>query len=164
MFYNDPNFWVLVSFVIFVALVWWKARKTVAGTLDARIQRIQAELDEVHQLKQQAQDALAEQRQRSRQAKEEIKKIEERARAEASFQARAAEEKYERSIAQRRELATQRIAQAEAAAMKAISERTVELSMRAAQQILEQQMQGKVGQSAINAAIKDVAAVAKKSA
>ncbi|NQY82296.1 MAG: F0F1 ATP synthase subunit B [Alphaproteobacteria bacterium] len=164
MFYTDPTFWVLVSFIIFCGVVWWKARGIIAQNLDTRVERIQAELDEVRQLKAQAQQAQAEQRQRNRQAKEEVKAIEAAAREEVTEQARLAHEKLERTMAQRREQATQRIVQAEAAALKEIAERTIGLSISASQKILEGQMVGKVGASIIDAAIKEAADIAEKHA
>ena len=159
--FQDPAFWVLVAFVIFCGLVWWKARGILASSLDARLERIQAELDEVRKLKQQAQEAQSAQRQRNRQAKEEVKAMEAAARQEVANQASIAEEKLARTIAARREQATQRIAQAEAAALQEIADRTVALSIAASQKILQDQMDGKVGETTVDAAIKEVANIAK---
>lgn len=159
--FQDPAFWVLVAFVIFVALAWWKARGVIARSLDARLEQIQSELDEVRMLKQQAHEAQKAQRQRNRQAKEEVKAMEAAAREEVAHQAKLAEEKLARTIAARREQATQRIAQAEAAALQEIADRTVALSIAASQKILQDQMEGKVGETTVDAAIKEVTKIAK---
>ncbi len=53
---QKPEFWVAVSFVIFMALVWKKASAAITALLDARAAKIRAELDEAERLHK---DALA---------------------------------------------------------------------------------------------------------
>ena len=50
-----PEFWVFVSFVIFMAIVWKVGGfKTMAGGLDARGERVRAELAEAQRLREDA--------------------------------------------------------------------------------------------------------------
>ena len=46
---NDPTFWVAVAFVVFAGLMVWKAAKPILAGIDARGERIKAELDEALQ-------------------------------------------------------------------------------------------------------------------
>ena len=45
-FFHDPEFWVLVAAIIFVAAVYKPVGRALTGGLDARAARIRAELDE----------------------------------------------------------------------------------------------------------------------
>ena len=43
---QDPTFWVAIAFLIFVALIVWKARGAITGGLDARSAKIATEIEE----------------------------------------------------------------------------------------------------------------------
>ena len=88
----------------------------------------------------------------------------EQAKAEAVGQAEIAREKLERAMETRREQAMQRIAQAEASAIREIADRTTDLSIEASRKILRQQMDGSVGAQNIDTAIKDVSDLMKRTA
>src|SRR6266849_6390007 len=81
--FADPEFWVLVAAVIFVAGIWKPARKAVLGALDERGERIRAELDEAQKLREEAEQLLAQYQQREREAAAEAEAIVARAREEA---------------------------------------------------------------------------------
>ena len=57
-FYLDPKFWVGVSFVIFLLLVGRKAWAQLTGMLDARAERVRAELAEAARLREEAEAML----------------------------------------------------------------------------------------------------------
>ena len=44
-----PEFWVAVAFIIFMVLVWKKASAAIGSMLDARAEKIRAELDEAYE-------------------------------------------------------------------------------------------------------------------
>ena len=70
MFFLEAEFWVFVAFVIFVAIVWKVGGfKSIVGGLDARAERIRAELGEAQRLREEAAGVLAEY-QRKREAAE----------------------------------------------------------------------------------------------
>ena len=87
--FGEAEFWVLIAFVISMAIVVWKARGAMLGMLDRRAEKIKAELDEARRLAEEAQKALAQHQLRQRDALKEAEAIIAQARAEA---ARAAEE------------------------------------------------------------------------
>jgi F-type H+-transporting ATPase subunit b len=59
MFWMTPEFWLAISFLTFVALVYRKAAGAFLGALDARTDKIRAEIEEVEQLRREAGEALA---------------------------------------------------------------------------------------------------------
>lgn len=82
---NDPTFWVAVAFVIFIGLMYWKARKPVLDGLDARADRIKSELDEAQRLREEAQKALAEYKRKQRDAAKEAEDMLANAKHEAEL-------------------------------------------------------------------------------
>src|SRR3546814_8996364 len=87
---NDPTFWVAVAFVVFAGLMIWKARQPVLQSLDARAERIRAELDEAQRLREEAQKALAEYKRKQRDAAKEAEDLLASARHEADLLRRQA--------------------------------------------------------------------------
>ncbi len=65
---QDPTFWVLVSFVIFVALVWKPGSKAVAQMLDDRAEKIRSDLEKAAKLREEAQALFAEYQKKQRDA------------------------------------------------------------------------------------------------
>ena len=99
---NDPTFWVAIAFVVFVGLMVWKARKPVLDGIDARAERIKAELDEAQRLREEAQHALAEYKRMQRDAAKEAEEILRLAASEADTMRERARDDLSRSV-QRRE-------------------------------------------------------------
>lgn len=56
--YFDETAWVAIAFVIFIALIWRKASKAIAGILDSRSLLIENELKEAKSLKEEALEEL----------------------------------------------------------------------------------------------------------
>ena len=78
------EFWVAVSFLCFVGLlVYMKVPAMIATALDDRSDAIRKELDEARRLREEAQDLLADYKQRQRRADDEAKAIIEEAEKEA---------------------------------------------------------------------------------
>ncbi len=57
--FADPEFWVAIAAVIFVAIVWKPARKMLIGSLDERADRIRGDLDDARKLREEAEQLLA---------------------------------------------------------------------------------------------------------
>ena len=67
-----PEFWVLISFILFIGLlVYLKVPAKVATMLDERAARIAKELDEARRLREEAQGLLAEYQRKRRDAEKE---------------------------------------------------------------------------------------------
>src|SRR3546814_341039 len=98
---NDPTFWVAVAFVVFAGLMIWKARQPVLKGLDARAERIRAELDEAQRLREEAQKALAEYKRKQRDAAKEAEDLLASARHEADLLRRQAADDLTQTLARK---------------------------------------------------------------
>ena len=157
MFWKTAEFWVLVSFLAFMALlVKMKVPAMVAKALDDRADGIRKELDEARRLRQEAQDLLADYQRKQRLAENEAKAIIEQAQREADAlkveSARALMEQIER----RGRIAEEKIARAEQQAVAEVRAAAVELATATAEQVLKQRAQGELGQSLVDQAIRDL--------
>src|SRR3546814_8710659 len=91
----------------------WKARQPVLDGLDARAERIRAELDEAQRLREEAQKALAEYKRKQRDAAKEAEDLLANAKHEAELLRRQAAEDLKETLARREKAAIEKIAQAE---------------------------------------------------
>ena len=135
-FMHDPEFWVLVAAIIFVAVVWRPAKNGIVTTLDQRTARIRAELDEAERLRQEAERLLAEYQQKQRAALDEARAIVAHAREEAERVAAQGARDLETALERRKRLAEERIAQAEAKAVAEIRAAAVDVAITAARDVI----------------------------
>ena len=73
--FSDPQFWVAVSFILFIAAIFNPVRKILASSLDAQINDIKNKIDEVENLKNEAQKALDEIKEREAKVEKEIQSL-----------------------------------------------------------------------------------------
>ena len=73
--FADPQFWVAVSFILFIAAIFNPVRKILASSLDAQIKDIKNKIDEVENLKNEAQKALGELKERETKVEQEIQNL-----------------------------------------------------------------------------------------
>ena len=73
--FSDPQFWVAVSFILFIAAIFNPVRKILTSSLDAQINDIKNKLDEVENLKIEAQKALDEIKEREAKVEKEIQNL-----------------------------------------------------------------------------------------
>ena len=153
----DPTFWVLVAFVFFVGFILWKRVPAMIGkALDERADKIKAQLDEARTLKEEAQELLAKYQRKNRDAKKDAEAMMKLAKREAKLFAEEAEKNLD-TYFERQEKATQeKIAQAEAAAVKEVKTAAAETAVKAAGAILENQRAGGKHSKLIDEAIKDL--------
>ncbi len=155
-FYTTAEFWVALGFVLFVALVARTAVRVVSVALDERAKRIKEQIDDAARLAEEAQQLLATYERKQREASEEAEAIVDNARREADRLAERAAQDLERSLARREELAMERIAQAEQAALADIRSRTVEIAMSATRQLLVERLTAAQANSLIDHAIEEL--------
>ena len=155
MMLKEPEFWVAVSFVIFAGLLIWKGVPgLVARSLDARAERIKRELEEAQKLREEAQELLASYEHRREEAEKEAEEIIIQARAEAENYATEARRKLEESLKRRSQLAEDKIAQAEAAAIKDVRATAADIAVKAATAIIAKQATGSRADKLIDQSIK----------
>jgi F-type H+-transporting ATPase subunit b len=136
MLLKDPEFWVLIAFVIAFAFMAWKATPLLTGALDQRAARIKAELDEAQRLRDDAMRALADYRQKQQAALGEAAEIVSHARAEAERAAAAGERELEAALERRRRMASEKVALEEAKAIAAVRIEAVEVAIAAVRRAL----------------------------
>ena len=153
---NDPTFWVAVAFVVFAGLMVWKVRVPVLKGLDARAERIKAELDEAQRLREEAQKALAEYKRKQRDAAKEAEDLLANARHEADLLRRQAATDLEQTLARREKAALEKIAQAETQAVLDVRAKAVDITIAATAKLLSENVDPTRDQSMVDQAIKEL--------
>jgi F-type H+-transporting ATPase subunit b len=155
----EPETWVAIAFVIFVAImVRLGVPRLITKTLDDRSARIKAELDEAMRLRQEAEVVLAQYRRKQQEAEAEAAAIIVTARAEAERLAAEAKTKVEDFIARRTKMAESKIAQAEAQALADVRAAAADAAVAAAERILVDTTRGPAAEALIVQGIRDLKA------
>lgn len=157
---SQPDFWVGVSFVLFlVLLVYLKVPGMVAKALDERADAIQHELDEAKRLREEAQAVLADYERKKIEAEADAEKIIAQAKREAEIYGEEARNKMQEQIERRGRLAEQKIALAEVAAVKDVRAAAADLAVEAASRVLVAEVKGATASNLID---ESIAAVRKQ--
>lgn len=156
---HEPETWVAIAFVIFVGLmIYLGVHKTLAKTLDARAERIKAELDEASRLKQEAVALVESYRRKKQEAEAEAEAIAANAKAEAERVEVEAKARVEEFVARRTKMAETKIAQAEAQALGDVRAAAAEAAVSAAEKILGDTVKGQTAADLLAKGIADVRA------
>ncbi|MCH7937153.1 MAG: F0F1 ATP synthase subunit B [Proteobacteria bacterium] len=155
-FLNDPTFWVMIAFVIFVGAVARPISRAIAGGLDKRADKIRADLEEAAKLREEAQDLLASYQRQQRDAVKEAEAIVEHAKEEAERLTQQGRERLGAALERRQKQAMDRIAQAEAAALEQVQAHTIDVALGATRDFLADNLKGKQAEALIEAAIKEL--------
>lgn len=156
-FLGTAEFWVAVSFVLFVALVmYFGVHKKLGEALDARAASIAKELADAQALREEAEAVLADYRKKTANAAQEAEDIIELAAKEAEALAvetsRAMTEQFER----RMKMAEDRIAQAEADALRDVRAAAADAAVTAAQTVIAGSLTPETAGKLIDAGIDDL--------
>ncbi|HYE50869.1 MAG TPA: F0F1 ATP synthase subunit B [Azospirillaceae bacterium] len=137
--FQNPTFWVLVAFVLFLALVYFKGGFRALGkALDDRAEKIRQEIETAQKLREDAQAALAQFQRKQRDALKEAENIIAAAREEAERIRRQAAADLEVSLKRREAQAIEKIAQAEAQALQQVRDLAVDIAVAATEKLLVQ--------------------------
>lgn len=155
-FYEEPTFWVMIAFVIFVGAIAKPFWRFVTTSLDKRSRTIAEQIAESSRLRDEAQELLASFKRKQRKAESEAEEIAKRARAEADRQGEQATADLEKSIKRRQQMALDRIAQAEAEAVDEVRAQAIDVALDATRRILADTVKGKKADTLIDAAIEEL--------
>lgn len=155
-FYADPHIWVYLAFILVVALAFKPVFNAIGAALDGRAAKIKARLDEAHKLREDAQEMLATYQRKQRDAMKEAEEIIAHAKAEAERLSKQAAKDLEDALKRREAQALERIAQAEAAAMKEVQNLAVDVAIGAAREVLAQSVTEAQKSALADAAIADL--------
>ena len=157
-FYTEAHFWVDVAFILVVVLAWRPVSRAIAAGLDARSAKIKSRLDEAHKLREEAQEMLATYQRKQRDAMKEAEDIIAHAKAEAERLAKQAAKDLDASVKRREQMALDRIAQAEAQAVKEVKNLAVDVAIGAAQKVIGEALSAVQTASLVDGAIKELPA------
>jgi F-type H+-transporting ATPase subunit b len=156
-FLNNTNIVVAIGFVIFIGiLLYYRVPSRLAGLLDARAERIRADLDEARALREEAQSLLATYERRAREVQGQADEIVAAARAEAERAAESAKEDIRRSVDRRLRTAKEQIEAAENAAVREIKDRAVTVAVAAAAEVIRERMGAEQRDALIDSTIAQV--------
>lgn len=153
---KSDDFWILLAFAAFIAVVAKKAYKVVTSKLDARAARIKGEIEEARKIREEAQELLASFQKKQHEAKAETEAILALAREEAERKAVQAKEDIEAMAKRRAALAEQAIAQAEAAALKEVRNAAVDAALAATAELLKKHLDEPRADALVEGAIADL--------
>lgn len=154
---QNPTFWVAIAFFVFIAgIVYAKAHKSIGDMLDARAEAITAQIEEAKALKAEAENLLTEYQRKQRDAEKEAIEMIEQAKEDAKLMSDAAKANLDAMMVRRERAAAEKIAQAEASAIKEVRAAAVDVAISAATTVLGGAMKGKAGTALVDDAIKEV--------
>lgn len=153
---EDPTFWVAVAFVVFVALAASPVKRALTGALDARGERIRAEIEAAQSLREEAQKLLAEYKRKQRDALGEAEQIIEHAKVEAGRVREQAEQDLAAALHRREAAAMEKIALAEAQAIEEVRGQAVDLALTATARLIADNLDKKKSDAMLDQAIRDL--------
>ncbi|MFO1189446.1 MAG: F0F1 ATP synthase subunit B [Alphaproteobacteria bacterium] len=156
-FYQTPEFWVAIAFLIFVALVAKKVGGMVVSGLDARAARIKADIEEAAKLRDEAQALLADYQRRQRQAETEAKDILAAAETEAARMRSESMAQLDAALKRREAMAMDRIARAEAQALAEVRNLAVDVALNATRRLITDGIDAARARALVDDAIKGLA-------
>ncbi|WP_273758092.1 F0F1 ATP synthase subunit B [Bartonella sp. AU55XJBT] len=137
----SDTFWAFVGLVLFLALlVYFQIPQKIIHYLDARAKRIKDELDEALRLREEAQEILAEYQRKHAEAEKDAQEIIAAAKHEVESVIAEARTKAEEYVKNRNKLAEQKIAQAEADAIRMVSASAIDLAISTARILIAKEL------------------------
>ena len=153
----DSSFFVAVGFALFILLLgYFGVHSLIAGKLDERGKRIQAELDEARKLREEAESVLASYKARAVEAQAEADAIVAQAREEAEAMAKESAIRMEEFVARRTKQAELKITMAEAQATNDVRAAAADAAVIIAEKVLRIQTKGEAAAELVVRGIEDV--------
>lgn len=155
-FFGESRNWVGIAFFLFFILFGRKLWGALAGLLDARAQAVRKELDEAAALRREAEALLADAKTQREQALADAKALVEGARAEAQRLSAAAAAEAEAGAKRREQMALDRIAAAEKAAVDDVRMIAADVATVAARAVIAADLSAAQDQALVDRAIVDL--------
>jgi len=155
-FLHDEEFYILIAFLVAIAILLRQAWGQITSGLDARAHTIKNQLDEAKRLREEAETMLADYQRKQRDAMAEAQEIVVQAQAEAERVAKQAELDLEAAIKRREEQARDKITQAEVKALAEVRGVAVDVAIEAVRLLLAESLDQARGASLIDQAIEDL--------
>jgi len=159
--FADPQFWVAIAFIIFLAAIFNPIRKILSTTLNSKIQDIKKSIEEAENIKNEVQNNLSDLKKRQNDVQIEIDNIHKDAKAKIGILESQAEEKLKEKIDKRNLLAAAKIKQMTRDANAAIQSHISRKAIDAAVSILIKKLDPDEKQNLINHSIKELSSAFK---
>ena len=160
--FSDPQFWVAVSFVLFIAAIFNPVRKILILSLDSQIKEIKSKIDETENLKNEAQKTLSELRIRETEVEKEIENLKINSEKKISEIKLLSSKKLSEQIEKRKVLAENKIEQLLRDTNLTIKNYISNVAIEATTNILQNNLTKEKKSDLISESIKDLNAVLKK--
>lgn len=131
---------LLLALVILLAALWRPFKKNVLGALDARSEKIRAELDEAQRLHEEAKEMLAKYTRQLEEGEKLAGEIRDQGAADRKRMEERLRADLEASMKRRTDLAMERIAQEEAKATAEVRGRAADLAIRTTRRLLTEKV------------------------
>ncbi|WP_334128113.1 F0F1 ATP synthase subunit B family protein [Sneathiella sp.] len=155
--FQDPTFWVAIAFIgFFAVLIYYKVPPLIAKQLDARAEKIRAELDEAKRLREEAQVLYADFQRRQHEAMQTAEDIVAKAKEDAEILRAQGVKELEATLARRQELAELKIRQAEEKALAEVQAVAVDVAVAAAAKLMQDGLKGDKANALIDQSIDDL--------
>ena len=159
--FSDPQFWVAVAFVVFIAAIFNPVRKILTSSLDTQIKDIKNKIDEAENLKNETQTTLSEIKKRQNDVQIEIQDIHKDAEKKVKQLEENAEAKLKDQIAKRQVLAEAKIDQLTRDANNLIQSHISSTAIAATISILQQKLNNQEQQKLIDKSIEELGSALK---
>lgn len=156
MFSFDEKFWVGAAFFLLIAIIAKPVGRFIIAGLDKRSLKIQTDLDEAVNLREEAQALLATYQKNQRQALSEVEEILSHARSEVTRITKEARENLEKELSRKTELAMQKIAQAETTMVQQMRDSLVDMVTQASRIVIAQNLSKDKAEGLLTTSIADV--------
>jgi len=159
--FSDPQFWVAIAFVTFVAVVFNPIRKILISNLDTKIKEIKDKIEEAENIKNEAQITLSEIKKKQNEVKNEINIINEDAKKRINILEKESEHKIKDQIEKKQFLAEAKIDQLTRDANNEIHQKISYTAIEATIALLEKKLDKEKKQNLINNSINEINSVLK---
>ena len=153
---ENPETWVLVAFLIFIALVSKKGYLVITVALDARATRIREGLDDAARLREEAQSLLAQYQKQQRGVGDEIEALLEHARRESAIMTENATSRLAEKLSLRERQVQENIKRNEAQVVEEVRVAAAELAIAAVRTLVIQNLDKSSAAALIDRSIEDV--------
>jgi len=134
----DATFWVAVSFVIFIGIIFYlKVPQKVASSLDDSIKKIKEGIDNAEKIKDEAKNILSEYETKVSKSKEEIQNIIQKAKDESEKNIIKTNKEFHNALDNRKKISENKIKQMKLQAIKDVKNASVKIGIQAVEKIIK---------------------------
>ena len=160
--FSDPQFWVAVSFILFIAVIFNPVRKILISSLDSQISEIKSKISEAENLKNEAQKTLSELKKREAEVEKEIQELKINSERKIAELKELSSKKLLEQIEKRKILAENKIEQLIRDTNLSIKNYITTVSIEATKRILQNKLTNEKKSNLINQSILDLNTILKK--